>query len=138
MKSGKPDPLYDLKFIIDRKRSTPSQTCEVVSKAAAWLKAQLAGCNIMFQYGACDYEDHYGYSVFIIGRKSRGNRIILELKVAEIDARPFLFAEVRSLGHSNGSLFPYFGEISTEEGRNLFLHYISDYILSTEPEDSPG
>lgn len=138
MKSGKPEPLYDLKYIIDQKKSSPSHTCEVVSEASAWLKAQLEGSNIVFQYGACDFEDHYGYSIFIIVRNSGSNRLILELKIAEIKEKPFLFAEVRSLGRNTGVLFPYFGEITSEEGRELVLHYISDYILSTEPEDAAG
>jgi len=135
MKSGEPMPTYDLKLILDKKRNMASETCEVVSDAARWLKSQLMGSNVVFQYGACDFEDHYGYSIIIIVRKTESARLILEIKIAEIASKPFLFAEVRSLGRATGSLFPFFGEIASEEGRELALHYISDYILSTLPED---
>lgn len=135
MKSGKPAPIEDLQLIINQKRSAHSITCDVVSEAANWLKSALLGAEIRFQYGACDFEDHYGYAVFIILRKSGQTRLLLEIKVAEIAEEPMLFAEVRSVGRSSGSLFPFFGEISSEEGQKRVLHYIADFILSTESDE---
>jgi hypothetical protein len=134
MKSGTPDPISDLKLIMETKRSMESRTCEVVSNATRWLKAQLSGCQITYQYAACEEEAHYGHAVFIITRVCGNSRMSLELKVAEIQDIPYVFADVHVLGKAGGHQFPYFGEVGTSEGRDRVLHYIADFILSTEKE----
>jgi hypothetical protein len=134
MKSGEPAPRYELKLILDKKRSNPHGTIDVVSESAKWLKSELNGAEVVYQYGACDFEDHYGFAVFLIIRKTSRNRLILELKIAEVGNRPYVFAEVRSMGRSSGSLFPFFGEVKSTEGKEQVLHYLSDFLLSTQDD----
>lgn len=132
MKSGSPDPSFELKLIMEQKCAVTADSCEIVSNAAKWLKSELDGAAIVYQYGACDCDVHSGYAVFIIVRKNEDARIVLELKIAEIDGTAYIFADVRSLGRHNSSLFPYFGEIGSEEGRRHVLHFIADYLLGTK------
>jgi hypothetical protein len=136
MKSGSPDPISDLKLIIDTKLNMASRTCEVVSDATRWLKAQLHGCGVQYHYAACEEKEHYGHAVFIISRKHGTNRMALEMKVAEIQDVPYVFADVHVLGKMGGRQFPYFGEVGSEEGQERVLHYIADFFLSTEPDKS--
>jgi len=121
-----------LALIINQKRNMPSDTCEVVSKASTWLKAELTGANIRFHYGACEENDHYGYASFLITRRYKDNPVVLEVKIAEIKSRPFGFADVRSTGRASGLGFPFFRMLDEDESRELFLHYLSDFILSTQ------
>lgn len=134
MKSGDPAPKDDLKLLIERKRNQAGLTMDVVSEASNWLKAQLKGAGVSFHYAACEAEDHYGFAVMVISRWKNNSTYFLELRLAEIGEQPFLFAEVRAIGKTDASLFPYFGEIHSEEGRNLAMHYIADFLLSTESD----
>ena len=133
MRSGDPEPIDDLQLIIDTKRHAPTRTVEIVSETARWMKAALKGAGVKFSYGSCEGEDHYGYASFTMIRTYKGEPVSLDLKIAEIGNAPFMFCEVRSLGKFEGTLFPFFGDISTEEGRNRLLHYVADFIISTEP-----
>lgn len=135
MQSGDPRPADNLKMMIEQKQHSASVTCEVVSEAARWLKAELAGAGVAYQYAACDEQDHYGFAVFTVTRTSGETQLVLEVKVAEIGGRPYAFAQVRSLGRFGSVLFPLFGEVSSEAGRDLLLHYISDFFLSTAGEN---
>lgn len=134
MQSGDPRPADNLKLLIEQKQNSPSVTCEVVSQASRWLKAELTGAGVAFQYAACDERDHYGFSVFTVTRTTGESQLVLEVKVAEIGGRPYAFAQVRSLGRSGSVLFPLFGEVSSGDGRELLLHYVSDFLLSTAGE----
>mgnify|MGYP006268224271 CR=1 FL=1 len=135
MRSGDPDPVDDLKLIIETKRHQPAAAVDVVSDAAAWLKAALKGANLAFSYSSCQ-EEHYGYAVITLLRSHRGQPVSLDLKVAEIQDRPYVFAEVRSLGRFGGTMFPFFSDMQSDDSRELLLHYISDFILSTEGQDA--
>ena len=132
MKSGDPTPLADLQIILAEKRNMPSQTSEVVSEASKWLKAALKGAEIDFHYAACDDKEHYGYSVFVINREHSDGRYILEAKIAEIQGKAYLSAEVRIVGRDPSNLFPYFADFSADDGRQRALHYIADFLLSSE------
>ena len=132
MRSGKTHAVHDLRVIIEGKRHLPSRTYEIVSEASDWVKAALEGAGVNFSYASCEEEDHYGFAAFRIIRSNRGGSVILDLKVAEIRDTPYIFAEVRSVGRTEGSLFPFFGNIRSEDGRDLLLHYIADFLMSTE------
>lgn len=131
MKSGEPKPQDDLRLLMEQKRSQPSVTLDVVSAASAWLKAQLKGARATYNYAACQAEDYSGFSVLVVTRWRGQTGYFLELRVTELGGKPFVFAEVRTMGHAQGRLFPFFGEIHTEEGRARMLHYIADFLLST-------
>ncbi len=133
MKSGDPDPIHDLKLIIDTKRHAPTHTLDVVCDEARWMKAALKGANIAYSYGSCEEEDHYGYAAFTIIRRYRGEPVSLELKIAEVRDEPHFFVDVRSLGKLDGHLFPLFGALRSTDNRDLLLHYIADFVMSTEP-----
>ena len=131
MKSGNPHAADQLALIISQKQNTPSRTCEIVSEAAVWLKAELTGAGVKYLYGACEENEHYGYANFLLNRHYEGIPIMMEIKIAEIENKPFVFADVRSSGRHSGMGFPFFSSLAPESGQELFLHYLSDFILST-------
>ena len=131
MKSGNPDAIDDLKLVIEMKQHAPPRTVEIVSGAARWLKGALKGAGVEFTYASCEEEDHYGFAALTILRKYRGEPVSLDLKIAEVRGNPYLFAEVRTLGKHDGTLFPFFRDLSTDDGRDLLLHYIADFVMST-------
>lgn len=133
MRSGDPVPIDDLKLVMDAKRGVPTRTVEVVSEAAQWLKAALKGAGVPFSYASCEEEDHYGYAAFTLIRTYRGEPVSLDLKIAEVRDTPYYFAEVRSLGKFGGTLFPLFGDLRSDDQRDLLLHYVADFLLSAEP-----
>lgn len=132
MKSGDPEPIDDLSLVMAAKQSSPSRTLEVVSKAAQWLKAALKGAGVPFSYSSCEEENHYGFAAITIIRKYRGQPASLEIKIAEIRDRPFIFAEVRSLGKLEGTMFPFFGDMDSDNDRDLLLHYLADFVISAD------
>jgi len=131
VRSGNPSSIEELKLVIEMKRHSPRQTVDVVSESARWLKSALKGAGVKFSYASCEEEDHYGFAAITILRKYRGEPVSLDLKVAEVRGNPYLFAEVRTLGKHDGTLFPFFRDLSTEDGRDLLLHYIADFVMST-------
>jgi hypothetical protein len=132
MKSGEPESIDDLKIVLSTKENSPTSTLEVVTEATRWLKAALKGAGVTYSYASCEEQDHYGFAAFTIIRGYRGELVCLDLRVAEVADRPYAYAEVRSLGKTAGKLFPFFGMIETEEQREPLLHYIADFLLSTE------
>lgn len=132
MRSGNPEVSDDLQLIIETKRHAVARTVDVVSEAAHWLKAALKGADVNFSYASCE-QDHYGFAAFTICRNYRGQPVSLELKVAEIRETPYLFADVRTLGKFEETLFPFFGDLRSDDNRELLLHYIADFLISTSP-----
>ncbi len=131
MKSGDPEPNDDLRLVMASKQSAASQTVEIVSEASRWLKSALKGVDVAFNYAACE-ENYYGFSVFTIIRRYRQTLLSLELKIAEVRSKPYVFAEVHSLGRIGGTLFPFFGDLQSDDERDRLLHYVADFILSSE------
>ncbi|EDY80862.1 hypothetical protein VDG1235_479 [Verrucomicrobiia bacterium DG1235] len=132
MKSGDPEPIDDLSLVMASKRSAPSRTLEIVSKSANWLKAALKGAGVSFNYSSCEAEDHYGYAAISIVRKYHGQPACLDIKIAEIRDTAYVFADVRSLGKSEGTMFPFFGDLHSDGERDLLLHYIADFVISAD------
>lgn len=130
MKSGDPKPNDDLKVVMDAKRGGPSSTVDVVSEASGWLKSALKGAGVYYNYASCE-EDRYGFSAFTIIRFYQKIPTTLDIKIAEINERPYVFAEVRSLGKFEGTLFPLFVNLKDESDREILLHFIADFVLST-------
>ncbi len=131
MQSGTPEPADNLRLIMETKRSSPSMTCEIVSKAAKWLKGELTGAEVHYQYAACDENDQYGFAMFDVHRMHDEIPVMLRIKIAEIRSTPFVFAQVNVAGRESG-VFPFFSDISSADARLLLLHYVSDFLLSTE------
>jgi len=131
MKSGNPDPASDLYMILETKRNSASDSCRIVSEASGWLKSELKGASIPFQYGACQ-DELWSFSSFHFLRDGDDEKLSFELKIAEIDRRPYAFIDVHPVGKSQERRFPFFGEINSDSGKRQVLHYIADFILSTE------
>ena len=137
MLSGNPDPADSLRFLLDQKRSTgPEIPCRIVSDAARWLKAELKGAEVTFSYGRCDGQTHDSFASFAITRRMEEGILIMEVRITELAGEPFVFANARAVGaaHLNANGFPYFGEIATDRGRHLLLHFISDFLLGNVSE----
>ncbi|MBK1880149.1 hypothetical protein [Pelagicoccus mobilis] len=132
MKSGDPEPISDLSLVMATKLASPSRTVDVVAKASQWLKASLKGAGVAFSYSSCEEEDHYGFAAITIVRKYRGEPACLDIKIAEIRDRAYIFAEVRSLGKFEGTMFPFFGDLHSDDERDLLLHYIADFVISAD------
>ena len=131
MRSGDPEPIDELRNIVLAKQNGPSTTVDVVCDAAGWLKAALKGAGVPFRYASCEECDHYGFATFAIARSYRGDRVTLDLKIAEIRNEPYAFAEVHRGSSGPASLFPFFGGAASEDGRELLLHYAADFNIST-------
>lgn len=132
MKSGDPQSSEDLRLVIQSKQHAPSITLDVVSNASRWLKAALKGADVKFSYGSCEDHNHYGYAAFTVVRTYRGEAVSLEMKIAELRGTPYVFAEVRLLGKFGGTQFPFFGNLRSDDDRDLLLHYVADFIISTD------
>lgn len=125
--------METLKFLLQSKSNDPSPTREVVSAAVSWMSAQLRNADVSYHYsdgGA----GHGTYGYFQIKSLLKDTAITLHLKIAEINGVPFASVEVRVRGQGQGILFPYFGEIGSEEGKLLLLHFIADFLMSTKPD----
>ena len=125
--------METLKFLLQSKKADSSRSHEVVSDAAAWMHQQLRNAEIAYHFadGGAGFGE-YGY--FQIKSLLKQTAITLHIKIAEINGSPFASAEVRMRGHGETILFPYFGEIGSEEGKLNILHFIADFVLSTTPD----
>lgn len=132
MKSGQPEPIDDLQLIIDTKRHAPNINVDVISDATRWLKAALDGADVKYSYASCEEGEPYGYAVLTIMRHYHSQLMILELKVAEINTQPHVFAKVRTTGKNPDTLFPFFGNLRSDEQRDSLLHYIADFVISSQ------
>lgn len=129
--------METLKFLLQGKQADIESPHDIVVEAVAWLRTQFLNAGISFHYtdggvglGA------YGY--FQLKSLLKETAITLHLKIAEINRVPYVFAEVRIRGQHESILFPFFGEIGSEEGKLTMLHYIADFILSTSPDLTAG
>lgn len=121
---------------MDTKKHSPGHTVDVVSDATRWLKAALNGAGVRYTYASCEMGEPFGFAAITILRRYRNDHVVLDLKVAEIKEMPYVFVEIRTTGKLAGRLFPFFGNLRHEEDRENLLHYIADFMLSSEPERS--
>jgi hypothetical protein len=122
--------METLKFLLQSKSADSSRAQEVVSEAVSWMRAQLQNAEIPFHY-ADGGIGHGIYGYFQIKSLLKQTAITLHLKIAEINGEPYVFSEIRVRGQHESILFPFFGQIGSEEGRVTILHYIADFLLST-------
>ena len=127
--------METLKFLLQSKKADSAGPHEVVDEATTWMHTQFRNAGIAYHYsdGGAGY-GHYGY--FQIKSLLKETAITLHLKIAEINGTPYCAAEVRVRGQQEGILFPYFGEIGSEDGKLTVLHFIADFLLSTTPDIS--
>jgi hypothetical protein len=125
--------METLKFLLQTKNADCTRSNDIVAEAASWVRSQLQNAEVPFHYSEGGL-GHGTYGYFQIKSMLKETAITLHLKIAEIHSTPYVFAEVRIRGQHESILFPFFGEISGEEGRLLILHYIADFLLSTTPD----
>ncbi|MGB0416238.1 MAG: hypothetical protein ACPGKS_05270 [Coraliomargarita sp.] len=130
MNSGTPEPADDLSLILNLKKSNVDQALDVVSKASRWLKSQLNGIHVDYHYTPCEEGDPSAFAMFSVTKDHQGAVVVLDMKVAEINGKPFIFAQVLQVGSRHGQLFPFFADISTDESKQNLLHYIADFLLA--------
>ncbi len=129
MHSGNPEPADELSLILNIKRNQPNQALEVVSEASRWLKSQLSGVDCQFDYTACEPGNPSAFATFSVLKECNGVRLVLDMKVAEVHGKPYVFAEILQIGSMQGRLFPFFADISSHASKQHLLHYIADFLL---------
>jgi len=127
--------METLKFLLQSKKADTETPLEVVREAVEWMKTQFQNSGTVYHYsdGGAGL-GAYGY--FQIKSILKETAITLHIKIAEINGVAYSFAEVRVRGQHEMILFPFFGEVSSADGKLTMLHYIADFILSTAPDVS--
>lgn len=125
--------METLKFLLQSKKGDHGKPIDIVTDAVEWMRTQLHNANVAYHYTNGAY-GHGTYGYFQIKTILRDTAITLHLKIAEIHEKPYIFAEIRVRGQHERILFPFFGEIGSEDGRLTILHYIADFLLSTTPD----
>lgn len=123
--------MVSLDILIQSKKANPELARDVVTAAAQWLHKELVNAKLDFLYADCE-RDYSGYARFMFHRDWHGTEVTLYVKIAEIRATPYLFADIRVSDASGRVLFPFFGEIGSDEGKETALNYIADFQLSME------
>lgn len=118
-------------MLLSAKKANPTLAHDVVTEAADWLKGQFNTAEIPFSFANCEKE-YCGYATFQIHSNYHGFSVTLFMKIAEIKGMPFLFADIRIRDEAQQILFPFFGEIHSDEGKLTALNYIADFLLSVE------
>lgn len=125
--------METLKFLLQGKQADRELPSHVVADAVSWLHTQFKNADIPYHYSEGG-GGHGIYGYFQIKSMLKAQAITLHVKIAEINTQPYVFAEVRVRGQHETILFPYFGEMGSEEGRLTLLHFIADFMLSTTPD----
>lgn len=112
--------METLKFLLQSKQADVENPHDVVVDAVEWMRSQFlhAGISFHFTDGGAGL-GAYGY--FQLKSLFKDTAITLHLKIAEINRTPYAFAEVRIRGQHESILFPFFGEIGTDEGKLTML-----------------
>lgn len=129
MNSGNPEPADELSLILNLKKNNPNQALDVVSEASRWLKAQLSGASVKFHYTPCEADNPSTFAMFSVSKDHQGSVVVLDMKVAEINNMPFVFAQVLQVGVRHGQTFPLFANLSATNAKQNLLHYIADFLL---------
>lgn len=125
--------METLKFLLQSKKAETTESHDVVENAVLWLRGQFGNADVAFHFSDGGVgRGVYGY--FQIKSLVKEQAITLHLKIAEINAEPYAFTEIRVSSQDEGVLFPFFCQIGSEEGKILILHYIADFLLSTTPD----
>ena len=125
--------METLKFLLQGKKASIELPREVVNDAVSWMHQQFKNAEISYHYSDGG-SGHGVYGYFQIKSLLQEQAITFHLKIAEINGVPYGSADVRARGQRETILFPYFGEIGSEEGKLTLLHFIADFMLSTSPD----
>jgi len=123
--------METLKFLLKGKKADNNRSRDVVTESITWMKIQFENAEIQSEFTEGGANFGY-YGCFRVKSLLKDSAIALQMKIAEIDGIPYVHAEVH--GEQNQVIFPYFGEIGSEESRLKLLHFIADFRLSTTPE----
>ncbi|MEO0795862.1 MAG: hypothetical protein AAFX93_11895 [Verrucomicrobiota bacterium] len=120
-----------LEILIQSKKANPDLAHDVVSAAAAWLNKELRSAGVSYHLADSEH-DFCGYAMFQFHRTWKGTDITLFIKIAEVRETPYVFADIRVREQEENVLFPFFGEIGSDEGKEIILNYLADFLLSVE------
>lgn len=123
--------MEKLAMLLQAKKANPNLAHDVVMEASDWLKGQLNTADVKFSFASCEKE-YCGFSTFQINSIYHGASVTLFIKIAEIKGLAHVFADIRVLDEVQRIMFPFFGEISSDEGKLTALNYIADFLLSVE------
>ncbi|GHC05547.1 hypothetical protein [Cerasicoccus arenae] len=123
--------MEKLAMLLQAKKANPELAHDVVSAASDWLKTQLQTAQVEFHFADCE-KDYCGFATFQINSIYRGSALTLYLKIAEVRATPYVFADIRVRNGVQHVMFPFFGELGSDEGKEILLNYIADFLLSVE------
>lgn len=123
--------MEKLAMLLQAKKANPDLAHDVVSEASDWLKGQFHTANVKFNFADCEH-DYCGFATFQINSIYRGSSVTLFIKIAEIKGQPHVFADIRVLEEVPRIMFPFFGEVGSDEGKLTALNYIADFLLSVE------
>ena len=123
--------METLKFLLQGKKADSNRSKEVVTESASWMQIQLENADIESEFTEGGANFGY-YGCFRVKSLLKESAITLHMKIAEINCVPYVHAEVH--GEQDQVIFPYFGEIGSEDGKHKLLHFIADFRLSTTPE----
>jgi hypothetical protein len=125
--------METLKFLLQGKKADINRSRDVVNEAVSSMHQQFQNAEIAYYYSDGGFgPGAYGY--FQVKSLLKEQAITLHLKIAEINGVPYVSAEVRVRGRHESVLFPYFGEIGSEEGHLTLLNFIADFLLSSTPD----
>lgn len=128
------DTTSSLAYLLETKKADSERASVIIDRACDWFKEQLEEAQVPYHFTNSGVQEHGGYGYFQIKSIFKGTAITLHLKIAEIHEKPFCFAEIRVRGQQERLLFPFFGEIGTHEGKLTILHYVADFLLSTQQD----
>ncbi|WP_309382812.1 hypothetical protein [Cerasicoccus frondis] len=123
--------MEKLAMLLQAKKADPNLAHDVVTEASDWLKGQFNTADIPFNFANCEKE-YCGFSTFQIQASYHGASVTLFIKIAEIKGQAHIFADIRVLDEVQRIMFPFFGEISSDDGKLTALNYIADFLLSVE------
>ncbi len=118
-------------MLLAAKKANPDLAHDVVTEASDWLKGQFNTAGIKFNFADCEKE-YCGFSTFQIQAIYHGASVTLFIKIAEVKGQAHVFADIRVLDEVQRIMFPFFGEISSDDGKLTALNYIADFLLSVE------
>ncbi len=123
--------MEKLTMLLQAKKASPDLAHDVVTEASDWLKGQFNTADIKFNFADCE-KDYCGFATFQISAVYRGRSVILFIKIAEIKGQAYVFADIRVLDEAPRIMFPFFGEVGSDDGKLTALNYIADFLLSVE------
>jgi hypothetical protein len=120
-----------LTSILREKQNTRDAHSHVHQALGRWLSEELKAAEEDNQLFDCETK-FYGYSRVTLQRNLHGVQVSLDIKIGDIEGKPFYFADVRLIGQYYRPMLPATGALITDGDKARLLAYIADFILSVQ------